>query len=70
MKNVLKLLMKALSACFVICIFSLIVALISREGSIIEWIFGAVGIYSLVISVNLFLIHVIVFLISKLVKPR
>jgi hypothetical protein len=46
------------------------VTLISREGSITEWIFGAVGIYSLVISVNLFLIHVIVFLISKLVKPR
>ena len=70
MKNVLKLLMKALSACFLIGIFSLLVTLISREGSITEWIFGAVGIYSLVISVNLFLIHVIVFLISKLVKPR
>jgi hypothetical protein len=63
MKNILKLILKFLTTCVIISIFSLLVALISREASIAEWIFGAVGIYSLIISVKLFVIHVILFLI-------
>ena len=70
MTNFLKLILKALTACFAICIFSLLVALISREGSITEWIFISVGMYSLIISFKLFVIHVVVFLISKLIKTK
>ena len=70
MAKIQKLILQVLTLSFVISTVSLLIGYVCAEGSLIENIFGAVGFYGSILTINLFVLHIIVFLISIVVRNK
>ena len=70
MANRLCILLNALTYSFVISAFSLLIGFASDEDSFLQNLFDAIGFYSAVFTGCLFALHVVVFLLSRIIKDR
>jgi hypothetical protein len=70
MVKIQKLILKALTNSFIISAVSLLVAFVSKEGSMTHNVSGGLGFYGSIITVNLCVVHVIAFLLSKIIRSK
>ena len=64
------LILRLLTHSFVISAVSLFLGVIGPGSSFMGNVFGVIGFFGLIITVKLFILHVIVFLISKLIGSK
>jgi hypothetical protein len=70
MKKASKYLFLLLKNTFIITVICLLLALLGGDGSLFEGVFGTIGLFAAILTINLFYIHVIVVIIAAIFKKN
>jgi hypothetical protein len=70
MTNFSKLLFRILTNSFIVSMICLLVSVVSTEGTIIKNVFGFVGFYGSLLTINLFVLSLIFVLLASVFRER